>query len=73
MDRKETIDQELERLHMELTDVHGGPCEVVQRICGYYRNINHFNIGKREEYANRVNFGLPTRDKSESMIQLHQG
>lgn len=73
MDRKETIDQELERLHLALADVHGGPCEVMQRVCGYYRNVKYFNAGKAEEVKDRKKFVTPPCDKSESMIQFYQG
>jgi anaerobic ribonucleoside-triphosphate reductase len=73
MDRKESIDAELARLHEEMADIHGTECEVLQRICGYYRNIKHFNKGKAEEVKQRKMYELPSCDKSESMIQLHLG
>jgi anaerobic ribonucleoside-triphosphate reductase len=73
MNRKETIDQELTRLHAELADIHTPPCEVMQRICGYYRNTKHWNAGKASEYKDRKEYGTPSCDKLESVIQLHQG
>jgi len=29
------------------------PCEVYSRIVGYYRPVQHWNIGKRQEFAER--------------------
>jgi anaerobic ribonucleoside-triphosphate reductase len=73
MNRKESIDAELARLHEEMADIHGTPCEVMQRICGYYRNTKHWNNGKASEYKDRKEYSTPSCDKSESMIQLHLG
>ena len=32
------------------------PCEVFTRVCGFYRPVNHFNPGKKEEYNERKLF-----------------
>ena len=29
------------------------PCEVYSRVCGFYRPISQFNIGKKEEFIQR--------------------
>lgn len=34
------------------------PCEVFTRVCGFYRPVNQFNPGKKEEYDNRKIFYL---------------
>jgi ribonucleoside-triphosphate reductase len=31
-------------------------CEVWTRVMGYFRPVSSFNVGKRGEYAERVNF-----------------
>jgi len=30
------------------------PCEIYSRVVGYYRPINQYNAGKREEFKDRV-------------------
>lgn len=32
------------------------PCEVWTRVMGYFRPVSDFNIGKKQEYAERVCF-----------------
>jgi ribonucleoside-triphosphate reductase len=34
----------------------GGRCEVWTRVMGYHRPVSEFNLGKKSEYADRVNF-----------------
>lgn len=34
----------------------GKPCEVFSRIVGYYRPVNLWNDGKKEEFRQRVTF-----------------
>ena len=31
-------------------------CEVYSRVCGYIRPVNQWNIGKQEEFNDRVTF-----------------
>ncbi|MGO8692905.1 MAG: anaerobic ribonucleoside-triphosphate reductase [Rectinemataceae bacterium] len=58
------IEKRLEELRGELGRVEGGPTEVYSRIVGYYRSVRNWNAGKREEYAARRVFSLPSaRDK----------
>lgn len=33
-------------------------CEVFSRIVGYYRPVNYWNDGKKQEYNDRVEFEL---------------
>ena len=35
-------------------------CEIWCRVMGYYRPVSEFNIGKRGEFNERVNFALPS-------------
>ena len=36
------------------------PCEVYTRVVGYLRPVQNFNPGKRQEFADRVNFAVPS-------------
>ena len=38
----------------------GKKCEVYSRVCGYYRPTSHWNKGKKEEYKDRVMYGIAT-------------
>jgi hypothetical protein len=29
------------------------PCQIWSRVCGFFRPIQNFNIGKKEEYSQR--------------------
>lgn len=31
-------------------------CEVYSRVCGYLRPVNQYNLGKKEEFKERVNY-----------------
>jgi hypothetical protein len=35
------------------------PCEVYSRVCGYYRPVEAFNPGKKQEFEERVPFIVP--------------
>ena len=35
------------------------PCEIFSRVCGYFRPVDHWNNGKREEFAHRKTYTLP--------------
>ena len=47
------IDKQITQLKQELDSVQGTPTEVYTRIVGYYRSVNNWNPGKREEYGRR--------------------
>jgi len=32
------------------------PTEVYSRVCGFFRPVQQWNLGKREEYRDRVTF-----------------
>jgi anaerobic ribonucleoside-triphosphate reductase len=44
------------------------PCEVYSRIVGYFRPINNWNIGKQQEFKERVTF-----DANEKQINVYGG
>lgn len=37
--------------------VCGKKCEVYSRVVGYYRPVQNWNVGKREEFKDRLEFG----------------
>lgn len=37
-------------------------CEVYSRVCGYYMPVEVYNLGKQEEFKNRVSVALPDED-----------
>lgn len=39
-----------------LKDEERQPCEVWERCMGYFRPVENWNIGKRQEHADRVYF-----------------
>lgn len=57
----EEIDKEIEILTKKLREVKGTPTEVYTRIVGYYRNIENWNKGKREEYHLRKTFKIDSK------------
>lgn len=59
MDRRQELEGRLEALKAELARVEGSQTEVYSRIVGYYRSVRNWNAGKREEYSDRVAYGLP--------------
>ena len=36
------------------------PCEVYSRIVGYYRPTSNWNVGKLQEYNDRLEYSEPT-------------
>ena len=51
-----SIDKKVKDLEEKLLNVKGKECEVYARIVGYYRPLKNWNIGKKSEYKDRVNF-----------------
>ena len=39
-------------------------CEIWTRVMGYYRPVSEFNIGKKQEHADRVLFQEPNYKRS---------
>ena len=50
------IDSEIAKLKNELNCVKGQETEVYSRIVGYYRSVKNWNLGKKEEYKDRIAF-----------------
>lgn len=46
----------LAELKEELKNVRGPECEVFSRVTGYYRPVQSWNKGKKEEFALRKKF-----------------
>ncbi len=40
------------------------PTEVYSRVCGYFRPVNQWNKGKREEYNERKDMKYDEKEKS---------
>jgi len=34
------------------------PCEIFSRVCGFYRPVNQYNPGKKEEFRERKTFKI---------------
>lgn len=61
------IEAEIASLQQQLQQTKGTPTEVYTRIVGYYRSVNNWNKGKREEYNQRRQFVLNgTMDRADS-------
>jgi anaerobic ribonucleoside-triphosphate reductase len=45
----------------ELPDSQRQPCEIWTRVMGYYRPVSQFNLGKKSEHAERLQFREPVR------------
>lgn len=52
------------RLATALAAVKGSPAEVYSRIVGYYRSVKNWNVGKREEYRERLLFDAASNKRS---------
>ena len=44
---------------MKLKDKERTKCEVWSRCCGYHRPVSHYNVGKKQEFVDRVDFKEP--------------
>lgn len=62
INKTEEIDQKIAVLKEELNNVQGSTTEVYARIVGYYRSVKNWNIGKKEEYKDRVPFSRIEKD-----------
>ncbi len=38
--------------------IHPQRCEVFSRVVGYLRPVQHYNLGKKEEFKTRINYKL---------------
>jgi ribonucleoside-triphosphate reductase len=71
-DRKK-IEARIAELRDELGRVEGTPTEVYSRIVGYYRSVRNWNAGKREEYGQRLVFGMPSGESMRSVPERAGG
>lgn len=44
---------------ISLKDEERTKCSIWSRVMGYHRPTNHYNIGKKQEFADRVTFKEP--------------
>lgn len=44
---------------IKLDDSERQKCEVWSRVMGYHRPVSSYNIGKKQEYSERMPFKLP--------------
>lgn len=55
-DQAKETEARLADLRQELKNIHGTPCEVYSRVCGYLRPVQSWNKGKQEEFKLRAKF-----------------
>lgn len=48
----------------QLRDEERTRCEIWTRVMGYFRPVSSFNIGKKQEFADRVPFRLEGDDEN---------
>lgn len=53
---RENIIKQIAKLKEEKENATGTQCEVYSRVVGYLRPVQHWNKGKREEFALRKHF-----------------
>jgi len=44
---------------VQLSDEERQPCEIWSRVMGYFRPVESYNIGKKQEFADRTLFKEP--------------
>jgi hypothetical protein len=54
----ESIDREIAELQARLPLVEGTPCQVFDRVTGYYQPVQNWNPGKMQEFKERKRFGM---------------
>lgn len=70
MEIKEELKRQITELKSELEHVKGSEAEVYARIVGYYRPVNNWNKGKKDEYFQRLHFVCEDKVKPEENIIL---
>ncbi len=66
MEEVKKIDEKINLLEKERSEVKGRETEVYTRIVGYYRAVKNWNKGKREEYNHRICFSSLEHEKANS-------
>jgi ribonucleoside-triphosphate reductase len=46
----------------------GMKTEVYSRVCGYYRPVENWNRGKKEEFKERKNYNVPSKEAIKEKI-----
>lgn len=54
-----------------LHDDERQPCEVWTRVMGYYRPVDQYNIGKKQEYADRQCFSFAKAMEHVAELEEH--
>lgn len=49
-------DSKDEKPDIKLDDAKRQPCEIWTRVMGYFRPMDNFNVGKKQEFAERKYF-----------------
>ena len=49
---KQVLEQPKQKTRLKI------PCEVFTRVCGYFRPVQNFNEGKKEEFEDRTFFEI---------------
>lgn len=47
----------------ELKDDERQPCEIWSRVMGYHRPVSEWNIGKKQEFANRKTYIIKEKEE----------
>ncbi|MEM5947980.1 anaerobic ribonucleoside-triphosphate reductase [Spirochaetia bacterium 38H-sp] len=68
---KTEIERKIEELKEQLKNVRGRRTEIYTRIVGYYRSLDNWNKGKKEEYKHRKTF-LPTSIEKDFSIKTEE-
>ncbi len=53
----------MEDKEITLLDSERTKCEIWTRVMGYHRPVSEWNIGKKQEFADRQPYKLPTEFK----------
>lgn len=64
MTELESITAEIATLERQYAEAKGTPCEVYERIVGYFRSVSNWNRGKYQEWTERKYFDVPALDNS---------
>jgi ribonucleoside-triphosphate reductase len=59
----EYIDARIAKIREEINNPQPQATEIYTRIVGYYRSLNNWNPGKREEYRHRETYHVPQAPK----------
>lgn len=57
---KKEIQNKIDALKKEMSEIKGTRCEVYSRVCGYLRPVQNWNKGKQEEFGLRKTMTIET-------------